>query len=74
MFKDDFAGRVLPFDMDAARSFSSLAANRPRRGRPMAEFDAQIAAIALVHGATLATRNVGDFKDCGVRVVNPWVG
>jgi predicted nucleic acid-binding protein len=39
----------------------------------MAEFDAQIAAIARVHGAVLATRNTGDLEGCGIRLVNPWV-
>jgi len=39
----------------------------------MAEFDAQIAAIAAVHGAALATRNTADFEDCGMQLVNPWM-
>jgi toxin FitB len=42
------------------------------KGRPMAEFGAQVAAIARSRGATLATRNTADFEDCGVRLVNPW--
>ncbi len=33
---------------------------------------AQIAAIASLYGAILATRNNPDFEDCGIRVVNPW--
>jgi toxin FitB len=41
-------------------------------GRPIGELDAQIAAIAHAHGAAIATRNVEDFADCGVRVVSPW--
>ena len=43
-----------------------------RRGRPIAAFEAQIAAIARAAGATLATRNITDFDDCAIRVVNPW--
>ena len=39
----------------------------------MAELDAQIAAIAHVHGAALATRNIGDFEGCGVKLMNPWL-
>jgi hypothetical protein len=39
----------------------------------MAELDAQIAAIAFVHSASLATRNTGDFEGCGIRLFNPWV-
>jgi hypothetical protein len=38
----------------------------------MQEADAQIAAIARLHKATLATRDVSDFEGCGIRVVNPW--
>jgi hypothetical protein len=62
MFSEDFAGQILVFDEQAARSFSQIAAKRRGRGRPMAELDAQIAAIAHVHGAALATRNIGDFE------------
>jgi len=72
MFAEDFAGRVLSFDLDCARVFSEIATRRRRSGRPIAEFDAQIAAIAYVHGAVLASRNTADFEGCGVRVVNPW--
>jgi predicted nucleic acid-binding protein len=72
MFREDFAGRILPFDEGAARSFAQVAAGRREHGRPIAEFDAQIAAIARSRGAALATRNTADFEDCGVRLVNPW--
>ena len=72
MFTDLFPGRILSFDEDAARAFASIAANRRRRGRPISLFDAQIAAIAWARGATLATRDVSDFEECGIRVVNPW--
>ena len=72
MFREDFAGRILPFDEDAARAFAQGAAGRRGKGRPMAEFDAQIAAIARSRSAALATRNTADFEDCGVRLVNPW--
>jgi hypothetical protein len=73
MFTEDFAGRTLPFDEPAARAFGKIAAARRGQGRPIAEFDAQIAAIASVNGATLATRNTADFEGCGVRLVNPWL-
>jgi len=72
VFAKVFAGRILVFDEPAARSFSRIAAERRRRGRPIVEMDAQIAAIAQVHDATLATRNTADFANCGVRLVNPW--
>ena len=72
MFAEDFAGHILSFDELGARAFSQIAAERRARGRPISEMDAQIAAIARVHDATLATRNISDFEDCGIRVVNPW--
>ena len=72
-FAEDFAGRVLTFDEDAARAFPEIAGRRRAQGRPIADFDAQIAAIARSRGALLATRNTGDFEGCGVRLVNPWL-
>jgi toxin FitB len=72
MFAEDFAGRVLPFDTGAAAAFASIGAGRRRKGRPTGALDAQIAAISLSRAATLATRNVADFLDCGFPVVNPW--
>jgi hypothetical protein len=72
MFAEDFAGRILPFDEQAARAFPEVAAGRRTRGRPIAEFDAGIAAIARSRGAAIATRNIADFEDCGLRLVNPW--
>jgi predicted nucleic acid-binding protein len=74
MLGEDFAGRVLPFDSAAAAAFAEIAANRRQAGRPIAQADAQIAAIARSRGAVLATRNVADFEDCGIELVNPWTG
>lgn len=67
-----FGGHILAFDEGAAHAFSLIASSRRKKGKPMSEFDAQIAAIARAHGATLATRNIADFQGCGVQVVNPW--
>ncbi len=67
-----FAGRILPFDSAAAREFADIASTRRLGGRPIGEADGRIAAIARSRGATLATRNVGDFADCGLTVVDPW--
>ena len=72
IFEEDFAGRVLPFDGDAARVFPRIAGSRRAQGRPITQFDAQIAAIARSRGAVLATRNTGDFEHCGVALLNPW--
>jgi toxin FitB len=72
MFEIEFAGRVLPFSSDAAAPYARIAVERKRAGRPISHFDAQIAAIAVANGATVATRNIDDFDGCGIRVDNPW--
>jgi predicted nucleic acid-binding protein len=72
MFAEEFGGRILGFNADAALPYARIASERRRAGRPISHFDAQIAAIALSTGGSLATRNVGDFDDCGVTVVDPW--
>jgi predicted nucleic acid-binding protein len=72
MFAVEFNGRVLSFDGDSARAYAEIAAGRRRAGRPISQFDAQIAAIALTTRATLATRNLADFEGCGLKIVNPW--
>jgi toxin FitB len=74
MFGGVLADHILAFEDRAARAFSQIASSRRRQGKPISAFDAQIAAIARVHGATLATRNPYVFEGCGVRLVNPWEG
>jgi predicted nucleic acid-binding protein len=72
MIAEDFRGRVLDFDLSAARQYGQILSTRRRIGRPIREFDAQIAAIAKVHGATLATRDINDFAGCRLAVIDPW--
>jgi toxin FitB len=72
MFNEDFADRILVFDAAAAVRYAEVATIRRRTGRPIATPDAQIAATALVAGATVATRNIRDFEDCGLTLVDPW--
>ena len=72
MFAQDLGGRVLGFESKAARAFSQIAARRRQLGKPISHADAQIAAIAQVQGAELATRNIADFRDCGLSLVDPW--
>lgn len=72
MFTEDFAGRVHGFDEDAARAFAKSAARWRALGKPISHADAQIAAIAQVRNAKLATRSIGDFVDCGIEVIDPW--
>lgn len=72
VFLQTFAGRLLAFDSDAARAYSVLVADRRRAGRPISFPDAQIAAIARSRGAAVATRNIRDFQDLGVALIDPW--
>ena len=72
MFEVDFDGQVLTFDSVAADEFAEISAARRAAGRPIAQFDAQIAGITRSRGAQLATRNVSDFEKCGFDVINPW--
>ena len=72
MFEEDFGGRVLPFDGAAAYDYAVIASHRRQAGKPISQFDAQIAAIARSRGAAIATRNVSDFENCGIDVHNPW--
>ena len=74
MFAEDLGGRIFGFESEAARAFSRIAAYRRALGRPISHADAQIAAIAQVRGAKLATRDVADFEDCGLDIVDPWDG
>ena len=73
MLREDFAGRILPFDRAAAQYYAVIAAARRAAGMPVKYFDCQIAAIARARGWSVATRNVRDFEGCGVEVINPWL-
>jgi len=73
MFDEDFHGRCLSFDEDAARHYARIVSARTRVGRPISVEHAQIAAIALAHRAPLATRNTTDFEMIdGLGLANPW--
>ena len=62
-----FSGRILAIDTAVAQRCAMLHVPNPRSDR-----DALIAATALVHGLTVATRNAADFERMGVGVLNPW--
>lgn len=71
---EDFEGRVLPFDANAARASADIAARQRQAGRPTEIRDVQIAGIAASRRAMLATRNTRHFEGTGVDLVNPWTG
>lgn len=67
-----FRNKVLPNDLASAIKFGEIMARRMSAGRPMGPMDAMIAAICLVHNATLATRNIRDFDGLDLKLVNPF--
>lgn len=72
IFELDFAGRVLPFDSEAATIYGTILAHRRELGRPMGELDGQIASIAKLRGLAIVTRNTRDFESCDVALFDPW--
>ncbi len=72
MFLEDFEGRVLPFDMDAAVAYGGIFAARRRAGRPTATVVLMIASVARSHDATVVTRDLRGFEGCGLTLIDPW--
>ncbi|MGD0731433.1 MAG: type II toxin-antitoxin system VapC family toxin [Terracidiphilus sp.] len=68
-----FADRLLSFDREAAIAFALLGSRAASKGYSISVADCQIAAIAAVHGFTVATRDMAPFLAAGVPVINPWV-
>jgi len=67
-----FAERVLPVDAEVTTAWGELAADGQRRGRALAVVDGLLLATAQVHELMFVTRNLRDFADRGVPVVDPW--
>ena len=72
LLEEDFRDRILPFDRAAARAYATIAAVRRAAGRPISQFDCQIAAIARAREAPVATRNTSDYEGCGIELIDPW--
>ena len=72
LFKEGYRGRTLSFDVEAAGHFGRIRAQRDRVGRPVEPIDAMIAGIALANRMPLITRNVHDFSDIGLDVIDPF--
>jgi predicted nucleic acid-binding protein len=71
---DEFPDRCLSFNSIASSKYADIVARRTQTGRPVSVEDAQIAAIALTHNLSLATRNTRDFELIeGLTVINPWL-
>ncbi len=67
-----FTQRILNFGYDEAMVAAQLRRLRAEQGNELHFADAQIAAIAHVRSFSVATRNIKDFLDCGVKLINPF--
>ncbi|MGA2888521.1 MAG: type II toxin-antitoxin system VapC family toxin [Terracidiphilus sp.] len=67
-----FGARFLDFDREAAAAYALLVSRTTAKGFSISVADGQIAAIAVVHGFTVATRDTVPFVAAGVPVINPW--
>jgi hypothetical protein len=72
-WRSRFAGKIFSFTEEAALVYGSIMGEALRGGRAMSAPDGMIAAIARVNGGRLATRNVKDFKGCGIELIDPWL-
>ncbi len=68
-----FAGRILSFDAPASQAYALLRARARAEGKAIAPTDGYIAAIATLHGLTVATRDTAPFEAAGLTVINPWM-
>lgn len=71
-FTAQFEGRLLPVDVEVAAKWGELTAEGDRVARPLPTIDGLLLATAAVHGLTIVTRNIGDFAERGVPLINPY--
>ncbi len=69
---DQFVGRILPFDIKAARRYADLAVKARAAGTGFPTPDGYIAGIAAAHGFAVASRDVSAFNVAGLTVIDPW--
>jgi len=70
--KAEFASRILPVDTTVMERWADLETSTAKTGRRLSVMDSLLAATALAHGLTLATRNIPDFEAAGVALLDPW--
>lgn len=68
-----FENRIIPVEGPVALAWGDLMALAKRSGRRLASMDGLIAATAVAHQLTLATRNTKDFEGFGIDIIDPWV-
>jgi predicted nucleic acid-binding protein len=67
-----FSGRIVPIDIAIADRWGLLTAEAKRNGKPLSIIDGLLAATALQHNLTVVSRNISDFANTHVPVLNPW--
>jgi predicted nucleic acid-binding protein len=67
-----FRDRILPLDISVMMAWGSMVARIEAAGQKIPAIDSLLAATAAHYGLSLATRNVRDFKQVGIAIVNPW--
>jgi predicted nucleic acid-binding protein len=67
-----FSGRILSIVAAIADRWGLLAAQAKRKGRSLSAIDGLLAATAIDHNLTIVSRNVGDFANTQVSILNPW--
>jgi|ERR1700746_2278780 toxin FitB len=67
-----FAGRILSIDQSIADRWGLLAASAKAKGKTLSTIDGLLAATAVQHNLTIVSRNVSDFSNTPVPVLNPW--
>jgi toxin FitB len=70
--REQYAERTYSFDQPSALIYGQLMGRQKLNGSPTSMADGMIAAIALCHNATLATRNTEHFTGLGLELINPW--
>ena len=70
--EEGFSDRILPFERRAAHEFGRFLHSRMTKGRPIKTMDVIVASIAKAEGATLATRDIDDFADLDLELINPF--
>lgn len=65
--------RILTFSNTTATCYADVVSRRRKAGRPVSQFDGAIAASCIEHKAVLVTRNIKDFEETGISLINPWV-
>jgi predicted nucleic acid-binding protein len=72
LLETGFAARILFFDAECAKGYATARTMREKAGRRAEIQDLLIGGMALAYGASLATRNTGDFEGYGLTLINPW--